>query len=155
MTFSRHSQSETQTTQIGVEIVAHIKTIHRAGQPLCLALHATLGMGKSVLVRSMLRTLLADETLDVPSPTFTIVQEYPKPNDLDVPLYHFDLYRLEDAEELIEIGWDDYLNDGICFVEWAQKAQHYLPKSAWHIYIKQDEQHDATRIITCEQIDDA
>ena len=67
-----------------------------------------------------------DDELEVPSPTFTLVQSY----DLRIPVAHFDLYRLADACELDELGLDEALSDGICLVEWPENALAALPEDA-------------------------
>jgi tRNA threonylcarbamoyl adenosine modification protein YjeE len=89
----------------------------------CLALSGDLGAGKSALARALLRALADDAELEVPSPTFTLVQSY----DLRIPVSHFDLYRLGDAAELTELGFDEALQNGICLVEWPEMAEGELP----------------------------
>ncbi len=83
-----------------------------------VALYGGLGAGKTAFVRGLAQGLEVQE--DVSSPTFTIVNEYPG----KVPLFHFDLYRLHGAEELYDIGWEDYLDrGGICALEWSERAE--------------------------------
>jgi tRNA threonylcarbamoyl adenosine modification protein YjeE len=89
----------------------------------CLALSGDLGSGKSSLARAVLRAMADDEELDVPSPTFTLVQSY----ELRIPVSHFDLYRLGDPDELVELGFDEALQNGICIVEWPEMAERELP----------------------------
>ncbi len=89
----------------------------------CLALSGDLGAGKSSLARAFLRAMADDDELEVPSPTFTLVQAY----DLRIPVAHFDLYRLGDPAELTELGFDEALQDGICLVEWPEMASDELP----------------------------
>ncbi|MFN7102307.1 MAG: tRNA (adenosine(37)-N6)-threonylcarbamoyltransferase complex ATPase subunit type 1 TsaE [Pseudorhizobium sp.] len=88
----------------------------------CLALSGDLGAGKSTLARALLRAIADDETLEVPSPTFTLVQSY----ELRISVSHFDLYRLGDASELDELGLDEALASGICLVEWPEMAEALL-----------------------------
>ena len=90
-----------------------------------LALSGDLGAGKSTLARALIRTLADDEALDVPSPTFTLVQSY----DARVPVHHFDLYRLASAAELDELGFDEALAGGAALVEWPDRAEGLLPPS--------------------------
>lgn len=83
-----------------------------------VAFTGDLGAGKTAFVRGMARGLGIGGR--VTSPTFTIVNEYEGGKR---PLFHFDLYRLESADDLYEIGWEDYLaRDGICAVEWSERA---------------------------------
>ena len=88
-----------------------------------LALHGDLGAGKSTLARSLIRALAADAGLEVPSPTFTLVQAY----DARVPVHHFDLYRLSSPEELDELGFEDAVEQGVALVEWPERAGGQLP----------------------------
>jgi tRNA threonylcarbamoyl adenosine modification protein YjeE len=88
-----------------------------------LALNGDLGAGKSTFARALIRAIADDAFLEVPSPTFTLVQSY----DLRIPVAHFDLYRIADAAEIDELGFDEALSDGICLVEWPEKGFGALP----------------------------
>ena len=82
-----------------------------------IALYGELGAGKTAFTRGLAAGLGIQ--MSVSSPTFTIVNEYPG----DIPLFHFDMYRLESESELFDIGWDDYLvRGGVCAVEWSEKV---------------------------------
>lgn len=89
-----------------------------------LLINGNLGAGKSVFCREIIRFLAKNPELDVPSPTFTLIQTYETPN---FPISHFDLYRLEDPDDLYEIGWEDALHDGLTLVEWPEKLGHLKP----------------------------
>lgn len=88
----------------------------RAGDVLCLS--GDLGAGKTTLARGILRGL--GHQGEVPSPTFSILQGY-EPPDVLLPVGHVDLYRLESAEEVDELGLDDWLADGALVIEWPDR----------------------------------
>ncbi|MBZ9703860.1 MULTISPECIES: tRNA (adenosine(37)-N6)-threonylcarbamoyltransferase complex ATPase subunit type 1 TsaE [unclassified Mesorhizobium] len=111
---------ETQTARLGEDLALAL----RAGD--VLALKGDLGAGKSTLARALIRALADDAGLDVPSPTFTLVQSY----DTRIPVHHFDLYRLSSAAELDELGFDEALAQGAALVEWPERAEGYLPGTA-------------------------
>ncbi|MDK1376046.1 tRNA (adenosine(37)-N6)-threonylcarbamoyltransferase complex ATPase subunit type 1 TsaE [Sinorhizobium sp. 6-70] len=113
----RFLKDEAATIELGEDLALALK----AGD--CVALSGDLGAGKSTFARALLRAIADDETLEVPSPTFTLVQNY----DLRIPVAHFDLYRLADASELEELGFDEALSEGICLVEWPEKGDEALP----------------------------
>lgn len=100
------------------------KTLHR---PVCVALHGDLGMGKSEIARAIIQTLCGMDTV-VPSPTFTIVQNYDG-------VSHFDLYRIEDKSELAEIGLGHALQNDITLIEWPDVASEMLPPDTIHVHI--------------------
>ena len=93
----------------------------------CLALDGDLGLGKSTFARALLRARARDGALEVPSPTFTLVQEY-RLADLDIS--HFDLYRISDVEELYEIGFEESFAEGCALVEWPERAEDLMPPEA-------------------------
>ena len=95
--------------------------------PVCVALHGDLGMGKSEIARTIIQTLRGDDTV-VPSPTFTIVQNYDG-------ISHFDLYRINDASELTEIGLPYAIANDITLIEWPDIATYVLPNDTIHIYL--------------------
>ena len=118
------STSENETTDIAGKITEKLR-LSLAGQPLTIFLKGTLGAGKSVFARSMIRCLMNDQNLNVPSPTFTLVQHYDTAEN--VPVYHLDLYRLEEPEEILELGWDDMQAEGLCLIEWPERLGPYAP----------------------------
>ena len=107
-----------ETQKIAQEYAANLK------RGDIIFLHGTLGMGKTAFARALIRALINDETLEVPSPTFTLLQTYDAPQ---APIYHFDLYRLEDPDEIFELGWEDALHEGITLVEWPERLGPYAP----------------------------
>lgn len=90
----------------------------------CVALSGPLGAGKSTLARALIRAVADDPDLDVPSPTFTLVQAY----ELRFPVWHFDFYRLGDPDEVAELGLDEALAGGVALIEWPEKAEEALPQ---------------------------
>lgn len=121
-------KDEAETRQFGEDLALALKP----GD--CLALSGDLGAGKSTLARAFLRAMADDDDLEVPSPTFTLVQSY----DLRIPVAHFDLYRLGDASELDELGLEEALTDGICLVEWPENAIDALPNDRLTAAFSQD-----------------
>lgn len=89
-------------------------------------LDGPLGAGKSALARALLRALLADPALEVPSPSYTLVQSYDAPIG---PVHHFDLWRLDGPGAVAELGWDD-AQDGVVLVEWPDRLGALRPNDA-------------------------
>ncbi|WP_336761390.1 tRNA (adenosine(37)-N6)-threonylcarbamoyltransferase complex ATPase subunit type 1 TsaE [Asaia sp. VD9] len=98
-----------------------------------IALHGEMGMGKSVFARAFLRALANDPTLEVPSPTFSLVQLYDTSKGA---VAHFDLWRLDGPDGLFELGWDE-VQEGIMLVEWPERAGDELPAHALHLTLTQ------------------
>lgn len=96
-----------------------------------IALYGELGAGKTALVRGLGRGL--GVSAPVTSPTFAIVNEYSG----TLPLFHFDMYRLESADELFDIGWDDYIQrGGVCAVEWSENVEEAFESGTIKVSIK-------------------
>ena len=108
---------ERATTRLGMDLAAAL----RPGD--IVALEGDLGAGKTSLARAIIRSLACDPHLDVPSPTFTLVQAY----DGRLPVYHFDLYRLAAPDELDELGLEEASETGLVLMEWPQQAGQWLP----------------------------
>ena len=93
-----------------------------------------LGVGKTVLTQGLAEGLGITEAVN--SPTFTILQVYEEGR---LPLYHFDVYRIGDVEEMDEIGYEDYFyGDGVCLIEWANLIEEILPEKYTEIRIEKD-----------------
>jgi tRNA threonylcarbamoyladenosine biosynthesis protein TsaE len=113
------SESPEQTTFIGREI----GSILRAGCVLCL--YGDLGAGKTTLIKGIAAAVTGTPLHEVTSPTFTYLNIY----EGKCPLYHFDLYRLQGAEQFLAMGFGEFLDfGGICCIEWADRIQSILPK---------------------------
>ena len=99
-----------------------------------LLLDGDLGVGKTVFTKGFGKGLGIEEPIS--SPTFTIMQIYEEGR---LPLYHFDVYRIADIEEMDEIGYEDYFyGQGVCLIEWATLIQELLPKNAISVHIEKD-----------------
>ena len=131
------TNSPEQTEEIGIRLAAQLKP------GTVIAYRGDLGAGKTAFTRGLARGL---GILDpVTSPTYTIVNEY---LDGRIPLFHFDMYRLHCADDLFDIGWDDYLErGGICAVEWSENVADALEDPLVVTIEKVDE---TTRKITLE-----
>ena len=137
MEYLSHSPEETE--HIGEELG---RTLH-AGS--VVAYRGGLGMGKTAFTRGLARGLGCRGR--VTSPTFTIVNEYSG----DIPLFHFDMYRLADADALFDIGWEDYLDrGGVCAVEWSERVDEALPEDTVWVTIARHPEQETWRIITIE-----
>ena len=114
MEYRTHSESETEAVGEALATTLSPGTV--------IAFTGDLGAGKTAFTRGLARGLGISER--VTSPTFTIVNEYEGGR---LPLFHFDMYRLESSEELFDIGWEDYLRrGGVCAVEWSEKVADAL-----------------------------
>ena len=122
------SLSEKETFAIAKQLAENAK----AGEVYCLS--GDLGVGKTVFTKGFAAGLGITEP--VSSPTFTIVQIYEEGR---LPLYHFDVYRIEDIEEMEEIGYEDcFYGEGVCLVEWAELIKEILPENCKKILIEKD-----------------
>ena len=106
----------------------------QAGAGAVFTLNGDLGVGKTVFAQGFAEGLGITEAVN--SPTFTILQVYEEGR---LPLYHFDVYRIEDPEEMYEVGFDDYLyGQGVCLIEWAEQVAELLPRERTDITIEKD-----------------
>ena len=103
----------------------------RAGD--ILALWGDLGSGKTVLARGAIRARMHEPELEVPSPSFALVQDYSAPRDEGVSVRHADLYRLHSHDECIELGLFENLEDTALLLEWPERLGGHLPGDAAHI----------------------
>ena len=131
------SNSEAETEEIGARFSKSLPG------GTVVAMYGDLGAGKTAFVRGMARGM--GLTCRVSSPTFTIVNEYLGSREL----IHFDMYRLSGADELFEIGWEDYLSRGaVCAVEWSEKVEDAFFGDEVRVTI--DKLDDSRRKITIE-----
>ncbi|MDO4314733.1 MAG: tRNA (adenosine(37)-N6)-threonylcarbamoyltransferase complex ATPase subunit type 1 TsaE [Oscillospiraceae bacterium] len=137
------SRSEAETEALGARLAAVLSP------GAVVAYRGGLGMGKTAFTRGLARGL--GYTGRVTSPTFTIVNEYEGGR---LPLFHFDMYRLEDADALFDIGWEDYLDrGGVCAVEWSEQVEEALPPGTVWVAIARCPQGDGCRAITVEGVE--
>jgi len=116
------SEGELQTLDWGEKLGRMLQ------QPTMILLQGDLGAGKTVFARGVARGLGVDPQIPITSPTFTLMNYYPARLDL----YHFDLYRLSDPDELIELGFDEYAyGSGVALIEWPEKLNNLETPGLW------------------------
>lgn len=130
-----------------LEILAE-EFAHALAPPCCVLLYGDLGVGKSTFARTIIQTLTSKHTI-VPSPTFTLLQTYETTSG---SVTHFDLYRLHSTEEIVELGFDDYLKHHICLIEWPERIGDSMLKK--YTKVQLTEASDNTRTITIERYGD-
>lgn len=121
----------------------------KAGPGEVYCLNGDLGVGKTVFTQGFAKGLGIEEPVN--SPTFTILQQYESGR---LPLYHFDVYRIGDVEEMEEIGYEDcFYGEGVCLIEWSNLIEEILPSHLTGITIEKDlEQGFDYRKVTVEEI---
>ncbi len=126
MKYITHNEKETEN--VGAQLA---KTLKRGD---IVAFYGDLGAGKTTFVRGIASVL--SPSAYVQSPTFTVMIEY----DSEIPLYHFDMYRIDGYEELYGIGFFDYAGgDGIALIEWSENIENELPRSIVKVDIRKGE----------------
>ncbi|HKL40904.1 MAG TPA: tRNA (adenosine(37)-N6)-threonylcarbamoyltransferase complex ATPase subunit type 1 TsaE [Cryomorphaceae bacterium] len=109
-----------------------------AGEHRLYAFYGKMGAGKTTLINSILKVLGVEEGGS--SPTFSLVNEYE--GRLGEPIYHFDFYRVEDLEEVYDIGYEDYFfSTNYCFIEWPERVEELLPDDVVKIKIRVEGDH--------------
>ncbi len=115
-----------------------------------IALSGELGTGKTVIARGVIRALAATHTVDVddiPSPTFTLVQQYDFP---PFSLFHIDLYRIDSPGDVLELGVEDFFAEDVSLIEWPERLGAYLPEDRLHLTLQAGD-HDRDRIVQIEK----
>ena len=136
-----YTKSAEQTRELGRRLAENL------APGAVIAFSGELGAGKTAFTSGLAAGLGITER--VTSPTFTIVNEYEGGR---IPLFHFDLYRLNSSEELFDIGWEDYLaRGGVCAVEWSERAEDLLEEDTIRVDIGRGTT-DAERIIRIEGV---
>ncbi len=119
------SLSVEMTENIASELAASLK------KGDFVAMYGDLGVGKTAFVRGLARVLAPDAS--VKSPTYTVVNEY---KGKDCKLFHFDVYRIEDDDDLYSIGFYDYITKGISVCEWSENIPYAIPEGAYKVAIE-------------------
>lgn len=123
-----NSNSPNDTEMIAKALAKKLK------QSDVICLRGDLGVGKTAFVQGLVKGLGVTEPIS--SPTFTIVNCY---TGGKMPIYHFDVYRIEDSDEMYEIGFDEYVyGDGVTVIEWPDNIADILPDNAYNITIEKD-----------------
>lgn len=122
-------------------VINYMATLAKTNKYFCF--DAKMGAGKTTLIKQLCIFLGVTDTIS--SPTYSIVNEYLGENNLTI--YHFDLYRLNDEMELLDIGIEDMLeSNAVCFIEWPEKILNFLPQS--YVKVNIDVNNNQERIIT-------
>lgn len=140
-----------KTTEIQVaslndlDAAAH-KFMELMGDETVYAFHGEMGVGKTTFISALVRALGVDED-EANSPSFAIVNEYRSDTTAEL-IYHFDLYRLETMDEILDIGFEDYLDCGaLCLIEWPEKVEDILPDDTVEVTIRLNDDHSRTIIV--------
>ena len=137
------SHNEQETEALGQRLAAALSP------GAVVAYRGGLGIGKTAFTRGLAKGL--GYSGRVTSPTFTIVNEYEGGR---LPLFHFDMYRLEDDDALFDIGWEDYLDrGGVCAVEWSEQVADAMPADTVYVTIARRPEDDRWRTITIEGVE--
>ena len=139
--FAITTKSAEDTQNTGMEIAKHLH------EKSVLALYGDLGSGKTQLVKGICKGLNVTQTVN--SPTFIIVNEY---NSARLPvIYHFDLYRMKTQDEVIEMGFKDYLNNGsLVLIEWPEHVEDILPQDTIKVHLAHTGEDENSRWIKLE-----
>ena len=138
-----HTHSVEETEQIGKDLAL---TLDKS-EPSFIAMYGDLGVGKTAFVRGIASVLAPSSR--VKSPTYTVVNRY---EGEKLPLYHLDVYRISDDDELYSIGYDDYVSTGICVVEWSENIPDSIPDKHIKVTIEKEGENFEMRKITIEQV---
>ena len=132
-----------QTENVGKTLALSLMENNR--HPAFIALFGEMGVGKTAFVRGFCSAI---DAYGIKSPTYTIVNEH---NKGKLPVSHFDMYRVESEDDLISIGYYDYLKkDGFCLCEWSENIEEFLPDAAIRVTISRTQNDEEERIINIE-----
>ncbi|MBO5312925.1 MAG: tRNA (adenosine(37)-N6)-threonylcarbamoyltransferase complex ATPase subunit type 1 TsaE [Clostridia bacterium] len=136
-----HTKSVEETESVGSELATKLLNSGKC----FIAMYGDLGVGKTAFVRGVASVLAPGAR--VKSPTFTVVNKY---EGEGLPLYHMDVYRITDDDELYSIGFDDYVSTGVCIVEWSENIPDSIPDDAIKVTIEKEGENFEMRRITIE-----
>ena len=136
-----HTKSVEETESVGSELATKLLNSGKC----FIAMYGDLGVGKTAFVRGVASVLAPGAR--VKSPTFTVVNKY---EGEGLPLYHMDVYRITDEDELYSIGFDDYVSTGVCIVEWSENIPDSIPDDAIKVTIEKEGENFEMRRITIE-----
>ncbi len=140
------TNSPMETEELGKRLALHLVNENKI--PSFISLFGEMGVGKTAFVRGFCSAL---NTSGVKSPTYTIVNEYRRG---DFPIFHFDMYRVESEDDLISIGFYDYLEQkGFCLCEWSENITEFIPDDALTVNIARTQNSEEQRIITLKEIE--
>ena len=131
-TYSFSLPDEAATERLGTALAKRLRPRD------VVALQGGLGIGKTTLARAILRAAAGDPSLVVPSPTFTLVEVYDTSRGT---FWHFDLYRLEEPDQVFELGWEEARADGIALVEWAERLGGFETPGAVRVFLSYVDEH--------------
>lgn len=135
------SNSPSETAQIAAGLAEKLNK----GDVICL--NGELGVGKTAFTKGLCEAMGVREY--VTSPTYTIINRY----EADVPIFHIDAYRIDDCDEMTEIGFEDCLSDGICIIEWSVMIDELIPQNRIEIEIRRDiNKHEDYREIEIKEL---
>jgi tRNA threonylcarbamoyl adenosine modification protein YjeE len=137
------AKSEEETAKAAQDFARKLK-----GREMIM-LHGPLGGGKTTFARALIRALNGETSLEVPSPTYTLLQTYDTPKGA---VNHYDLYRLKSAEEIYELGWEESVANGITIVEWPERLGSLMPANRTDINIVSIANEPDARAITITKV---
>ena len=128
------------------DLARRIAALARPGDAILLS--GSIGAGKSVFARAFIRARLGNPAEEVPSPTFTLVQQYEDADGTEI--WHFDLYRLSDSSEAWEIGLEAALGTAICLIEWPERLGPDTPSDSLHLTLESGQDAHLVRVAAGE-----
>ena len=137
--------SDVETAEFGRQLAEKLTQLNK--KRAYIAMRGEMGVGKTVFTRGFVSYF---GHANVKSPTYTIVNEY---RPMGKRIYHFDLYRIEDGDDLESIGYHDYVeSDAYCIVEWSERVPEYIPEDAITVTISRVSEDEAARDIILEGV---